>query len=77
MAKELRPPSLVLRVLALPVFFYLLFKSRVLRGEYAAGYCRPCRRQMNVAMFFIAFMVVVMETIIVLQNLGLIGDRRL
>ena len=60
---DLRPPSLVLRLLAAPFFLPLLLKSGALRGEVNALYCRPCRRRLNVSFFFVAFLVVVFGTI--------------
>jgi hypothetical protein len=74
---DLRPPSLILRLLAAPFFLALLLKSRALRGEVAALYCRPCRRQLNVSFLFIAFLVVVFGTVLVLQKLGLVGGGAL
>jgi hypothetical protein len=72
---DLRPPSLVLRVLSAPFLLLLLLKSGVVRGEVNALYCRPCRRQLNVSFFFIAFLVVIFGTIWVLQKLGMAGAR--
>jgi hypothetical protein len=70
---DLRPPSLVLRLLAAPFFLPFLIKSGVVRGEVNALYCRTCRRQLNVSFLFIAFMVVVVATVFALQKLGLAG----
>lgn len=72
---DLRPPFLVLRLLAAPFLLPLLLKSEVLRGEVNALYCRPCRRQLNVSFLFIAFMGVLFGTIWVLQKFGLAGGR--
>jgi len=46
-----------LLVLAIPFFFWMLFKSRVLRQELTSTYCPPCRRQLNACLFFCAFML--------------------
>jgi hypothetical protein len=70
---ELRPPSLFLRLIASPFFLPLLLKSGVLRGEFNSLYCRPCRRQLNVSFFFIAFLVIVFGAVFTLQKLGLVG----
>ena len=70
---ELQPASLVLRLIAAPFFLPLLLKSGGLRGEVNALYCRPCRRQLNVSFFFVAFMVIVFGTVFALQKLGLAG----
>jgi hypothetical protein len=70
---DLRPPSMVLRFLAAPFFLPLLLKSRALRGEVNALYCRPCRRQLNVSFFFIAFLVVLIGAIWAIQRFGLAG----
>lgn len=67
---ELRPPSLVLRLLAAPFLLFML-RSRVVRGEVTALYCRPCRRSLNVSFLFVAFMVVVVGTVLLLQYLGI------
>jgi hypothetical protein len=56
---DLRPPSTLLRLLAAPFFVFLMFKSALVRGEFNALYCRPCRRQLNACFLFIAFMVIV------------------
>ena len=69
----LRPPSLILRLLSAPFFLPLLLKSRALRGEVNAVYCRPCRRPLNVGFFFVAFLVVVVLTVFAFQKLGLSG----
>ena len=55
---ELRPPSLLLRILAAP-YFLLVLKLLAFGGELTAVYCRPCRRRLNVCFLFIAFLVVV------------------
>jgi hypothetical protein len=68
---ELRPPSLVLRLLAAPVFLLLMLNSGGVRGEVNALYCQPCRRQLNVCFLFVAFLVVVVGMMIALQKLGL------
>jgi len=67
--QELRPPSLALRVIAFPFFVMSLLHSGSLRREYAAMYCRPCRRQLNFALFFAAFMVVIMAIVYVVKKL--------
>jgi len=72
---DLGPPSRVLRLLAAPFFLLLLLKSGVVRGEFNALYCRRCRRQLNVSFFFVAFMVLVVGTVWVLQRLGLAGGK--
>ncbi|MHB1559300.1 MAG: hypothetical protein ACYC61_17760 [Isosphaeraceae bacterium] len=70
---DLRPPSMILRVLAAPFFLPLLLRSGAVRGEISALYCRPCRRQLNISFLFIAFLVLVFGTIYVLQKLGISG----
>ncbi len=70
----LRPPSLLLRLVAAPFLFFLM-RSRVVRGEVHALYCPRCRRQLNVCFLFIAFLVVVSLTVYVLQRLGFAGGR--
>ncbi len=75
---DLRPPSLILRLLAAPFFLPFLVKSGVLRQEITAYYCRPCRRQLSFCFFFgafMAFVVIFMGMIIVMQKLGLIARR--
>ena len=72
---ELKPPSLILRTLALPFFAMFLLRSRAVGGELTAVYCRPCRRQLNVCIFFVAFLVVTMGTVMLLLQLGIIEPR--
>jgi hypothetical protein len=68
---DLRPPSTLLRLLAAPYFLMLLLRSSTLRGEVTALYCRPCRRQLNVCYFFIAFLVVLFGAMQLVPYLGL------
>jgi hypothetical protein len=68
---DLRPPSTLLRLLAAPYFLMLLLRSSTLRGEVTALYCRPCRRQLNVCFFFIAFLVVLFGSMQLVSYLGL------
>ena len=70
---ELRLPSLVLRVLAMPGLLPFLLKSSVVQHEFGALYCRPCRRQLNVCFFFLAFVLVLMCALKAAQLLGLLG----
>lgn len=70
-ANDLRPPSTLLRLLAAPYFLMLSPQSSTLRGEVTALYCRPCRRQLNVCFFFIAFLVVLFGGMQLAQYLGL------
>ncbi len=53
--EDLRPPSMVLRVFAFP--YLLLMQSGSVLKESNAVYCRPCRRQMNVCLLFLGFLV--------------------
>jgi hypothetical protein len=71
--RDLKPPSLVLRLLAAPFLVFLMLKSGGIRGEMTGLYCRLCRRQINVSIVFIAFMVVVIGTVFLLQKLGSAG----
>jgi hypothetical protein len=73
---ELKPPSLILRVLGLPFFFLLALCPPAAHREFFANYCRPCRRQLNVCIFFAAFMVVTMGTVMLLMQLGIIEPAR-
>ncbi|MDB5344719.1 MAG: hypothetical protein JWP89_3096 [Schlesneria sp.] len=70
-ANDLRPPSTMLRLLAAPYLLMLSRQSSTLRGEATALYCRPCRRQLNVCFFFIAFLVVLFGTMQLAPYLGL------
>jgi hypothetical protein len=72
---ELRPPSLVLRLLGAPVLLVLMLRSGAVRGEINALYCQACRRRLNASFLFIAFMVIVFRTIYVLQKFGLAGGQ--
>jgi hypothetical protein len=72
---ELMPPSTILRVLALPFFAMFLLRSRAVGGELTALYCRPCRRQLNFCIFFAAFLVVTMGTLMLLLQLGIVEPR--
>lgn len=51
---ELRPPSVLLRVFAFP--YLLLMQAASVMKESNAGYCR---RQMNVCLLFLGFIVVI------------------
>lgn len=53
--EDLKPPSKVLRIFAFP--YLLLMQSGSALKESNAGYCRPCRRQMNVCLLFLGFLV--------------------
>ena len=55
---DLRPLSKILRVLSLTIFFEWMASEQV-RGELNGIYCASCRQQMNVAISFLAFMVLV------------------
>jgi hypothetical protein len=68
---NLRPPSALLRVLAAPYFLMLLLRSSTLPEEATGLYCRPCRRQLNVCFFFIAFLVVLFGGMQLVAYLGL------
>jgi hypothetical protein len=70
-ANDLRPPSTLLRLLATPYFLMLSRQSSTLRGEATALYCRPCRRQLNVCFFLIAFLIILFGTMKLAQNLRL------
>jgi hypothetical protein len=52
---ELRPAPLWLRLLAFPLW---LLHSLQVHQELRASYCRVCRRQINVCLFFVAFCTV-------------------
>jgi hypothetical protein len=54
--RDLRPPSMLLRVVAFP--YLLLMRLGPVLKESDAAYCRPCRRQMNVCLLFLGFLVV-------------------
>jgi hypothetical protein len=62
-----------LRLLSAPYFVPLFLRSGMLRSEFNARYCRPCRRQVNVSLLFIAFLVVIFATTIAIQKLGMVG----
>jgi hypothetical protein len=57
---QLRKPSRVLRLILLP-------KLWVLAEEANALYCYRCRRNVNAALFFIAFMIVFVVFVKVLR----------
>lgn len=69
---ELAPPSTILAIFSLPLFIGAVFKSRNLRGEFTSLYCKPCRRAINVCLFFVAFMVVLIGGMMIAQKFGLI-----
>ena len=52
---ELHAPSLLLRIVAFPYLF--LMHSVSVANESKAAYCKPCRRQLNVSLFFLGFIV--------------------
>lgn len=69
---ELKPPSRILRLLALPFFAICALSPGALSHELMAHYCRPCRRQLNFCIFFAAFMVVAICTYALLLQLGIV-----
>lgn len=69
---ELKPPSLLLRLLTAPFFLVFGLRNKAVGGELLASYCRPCRRQLNFCLFFVAFIIVTMGSLILLMKLGII-----
>jgi hypothetical protein len=72
--RELRPPPAALRILTWPVFLLFLRSSQA-RNEVTASYCPRCRRSMSFALFFVAFMIVVILFMYLLKWLGLTEGR--
>lgn len=66
-SEELRPPSALLRVLAWPYLY--LMHSRVAQGEMNASYCKTCRRQMNVCLLFLGFLVLLFGIVLIVQSI--------
>ena len=64
---ELRRPSILLRVFAFP--YLLLMQAASVIRESNAGYCRPCRRQMNVCLLFLGFLVVIFGITLLIARL--------
>ena len=71
---SLRPLSKLLTILSFPVFVFLMVRSAVVRQEMRAGYCSPCRRQLNMCLFFGAFLIFACCLGYVLDKLGLMGN---
>jgi hypothetical protein len=67
------PPARLLRIVAFPFFALSAGRSTAVRQELSSGYFRPCLRQINVCLFFVAFVILLMATVLTLQWAGLIG----
>ena len=64
-ASELRPIPLWLKLSSFP----FAWRSGAVRQEVSREYCPKCRRSINAALFFVAFMVVVMLVLFIAQRL--------
>ncbi|HEV3005781.1 MAG TPA: hypothetical protein VGX78_15050 [Pirellulales bacterium] len=63
---EVRPTPVWLRLTAFPLWF---LHSVQVHQELRASYCRACRRQMNVCLFFVAFLTAVVLISMFVKNL--------
>jgi hypothetical protein len=61
---ELKPPPLWLRVAVLPI----LYAFGVVKEGFS-GYCYPCRRSLNAALFFVLFLIVLMGLVYAVSEL--------
>jgi hypothetical protein len=58
-SEQLRPPAALLRFVALPILFLLAHFHFEIFEEGSSLYCDRCRRSLNVALFFICFLIAV------------------
>lgn len=63
----LRAASFLLRILAFP--YVALMRFGQVMSEANAKYCPSCRRQMNVCLFFFAFLVILMGAFLIMQKM--------
>lgn len=62
---ELKSLSRFARVISFP--YLLLMQSLKPLAESAGQYCKPCRRQINVCLLFLGFLVVLFGTMTLIQ----------